>query len=125
MNGSVEEVTQPISCNLCAQEFGDLQTYYAHARLTHLPSQRRRSERAGMPSSFDSQDATGKSQEMDTSASEGSAKRDEVGAEEQRHRRQLRRTSSKTMQDGGASGSMTVVVKHKVGTRTAQGLSTY
>ena len=34
------EVTQPISCDLCEQELGDLQTYHAHARLTHpaLPS---------------------------------------------------------------------------------------
>ena len=31
------EVAQPISCNFCAQEFGDLQSYYAHARLTPLP----------------------------------------------------------------------------------------
>ena len=28
--------TQPISCNLYAQEFEDLQTCYAHDRLTHL-----------------------------------------------------------------------------------------
>ena len=37
MTWSPEEVTQPISCNFCAQEFGDLQTYCVHARLTHLP----------------------------------------------------------------------------------------
>ena len=37
MTWSLEEVTQAISCNLCEQEFGDLQPYYAHARLTHLP----------------------------------------------------------------------------------------
>ena len=29
--------TQPISCNLCAQDLGDLRTYYAHARLTQVP----------------------------------------------------------------------------------------
>ena len=37
MTWALEEITQPISCNLCAQEFGDLQTYNAHVRLTHLP----------------------------------------------------------------------------------------
>ena len=34
MARSLEEVTQTVSCNLYTQEFGDLQTYYAHARLT-------------------------------------------------------------------------------------------
>ena len=34
---SLEEVTQPISCNLCAHEFGDLHVLRAHARLTHKP----------------------------------------------------------------------------------------
>ena len=37
MTWSLEEVTQSISCTFCAQELGDLETYYAHARLTHLP----------------------------------------------------------------------------------------
>ena len=37
MTWSLKEVTEPITCNLCEQEFGDLQTDYAHARLTHLP----------------------------------------------------------------------------------------
>ena len=37
INWALEEITFPISCNLCAQEFGDLQTYYTHARMTHLP----------------------------------------------------------------------------------------
>ena len=37
MTWALEEITLPISCNLCAQEFGDLQTYHTHARLTHLP----------------------------------------------------------------------------------------
>ena len=69
-----------------------------------------------MPSLFDSHDATGNTQEMDTSASEGATKTDGVGAEEQRHRRQLRRTASLTMQDGGASGStMAVLGKPKAG----------
>ena len=34
---ALEEITLPISCNLSAQEFGDLQTYYTRARMTHLP----------------------------------------------------------------------------------------
>ena len=34
---ALEEVTFPISCNLCVQEVGDMQTYYTHVRLTHLP----------------------------------------------------------------------------------------
>ena len=33
MTWALEEITLPISCNLCAQEFGDLQTYFSHARL--------------------------------------------------------------------------------------------
>ena len=37
MTWALEEIVLPISCNLCAQEFGDLQTYYTHAFLTHLP----------------------------------------------------------------------------------------
>ena len=37
MTWALEEIILPISCNLCAQEFGDLQTYYTHARLTHMP----------------------------------------------------------------------------------------
>ena len=36
MTWALKKITHPISCNLCAQEFGDLQTYYAHVRLTHL-----------------------------------------------------------------------------------------
>ena len=76
MTWSLEAVTQPISCNLCEQEFGDLQTYYAHARLTRrtCPSQLRRSEGVNMPSL--SQDATGNTQELDTSASLGSIMKD-------------------------------------------------
>ena len=34
---ALEEITLPISCNLCAQEISDLQTFCAHARMTHLP----------------------------------------------------------------------------------------
>ena len=37
MTWALEEITHPISSNLCAQEFEDLQTYYTHVRLTHLP----------------------------------------------------------------------------------------
>ena len=33
---ALEEITHPISCDLCAQEFVDLQAYHAHVRLTHL-----------------------------------------------------------------------------------------
>ena len=73
-----------------------------------------------MPSPFDSQDATINTQEVDTSASQGSIKRDGVGAEEQRHRRQLRRTPSRTKHDGGASGSTTVVAKPKADTKFEQ-----
>ena len=37
MSWALEEITHPTSCNLCSQEFGDLQTYHAHVRLTDLP----------------------------------------------------------------------------------------
>ena len=80
MTWSLEEVTQPFSGNLCAQEFGDSRT--GHACNT---------------------------QEKDTNASHLSTKRDGAGAEEQRNRRQLRRTASPTKQDGGASGSTMAV----------------
>ena len=62
-----------------------------------------------MLSLFDSRDATCNTHEMDTGASQGSTKRDGVGAEEQRHRRQLRRTANRTKQDGGASVSAMAV----------------
>ena len=67
----------------------------------------------------DSQDATGNAQYVDTSASQGSTKRGGVGAE-QRHRRQLRRTASRTKQGEGASGSTTVVVKPKADSKIEQ-----
>ena len=79
-------------------------------RITHLPawrtcpSQPRRSEEVGIPSLFDSQDATGNTQEMDTSSSLGSIKRDgSLVAEEQQNRRQLRRTASRTKREGPAA----------------------
>ena len=60
-----------MSCNLCEQEFGHLQTYYAHVRLTNLPfpAPTIRGRRHGQL--FGSQDATGNTQEVDTSASRG------------------------------------------------------
>ena len=86
----LEEVTPPVSRNLCMQEFSDLQTCYEQARLTQLPF-----PSAVMPSLFDSQDATGNTQEKTTSASLGSVKRDgRPVAEEHHNRRQLRRTAS-------------------------------
>ena len=33
MTWALEEITYPISCNLCAQEFGDLQTYVCTCSL--------------------------------------------------------------------------------------------
>ena len=66
-----------------------------------------------MPSLFDSQDATGHTQELDTSASLGFIKWDGSLFAEQQNRRQLRRTTSRTKRDGGASGS-TAVPKAKV-----------
>ena len=93
---SLEEV-KPISCNFCAQEFGDFK------RVTHMSacraclSQCRRFERVGVPSLFDSQDATDNTQVMDAIPSPGSIKRDgSLVAEEQQKRRQLRRTASRT-----------------------------
>ena len=76
-------------------------------------SHHRRSERVDMPSLLDNPDATGNTQEMDMSGSQGSIKRDgSRGGEEPR--RQLRRTASRTKQrEGGASCSTTVVPKPK------------
>ena len=85
------------------------------------PSQHRRSERLDMPSLFDSPDARGDTQEMDTSVSQGSNKRDGVGAEVQRNGRQLRRTASRTKQDGAASGStMAVVAERRADSKVEQ-----
>ena len=104
MTWSLEEVTQPISCNLCEQEFGDLQTYYAHARLTPLPFPAPTIR--GSSSTAKMQQATRKTW------TRGSIKRDgSLGAEEQQIWRQLRRTASRTKRAGGASGSTTVVAK--------------
>ena len=70
-----------------------------------------------MPSLFDSQDATRNTQEMDTSASLGSIKRDgSMVAEAQQNRRQLRRTAN----DGGASDSTTVVAQPKAESKVEQ-----
>ena len=97
---SLEEVTQPINCNLCAHEFGDLHVPRAHACLTHkpFPAPTIRASQHAHPFST-AKDATSNTQEMDTSAGPRSTKRDGVEAEEQRHRRQLRRTASRSMQD--------------------------
>ena len=65
-----------------------------------------------MPSLLDNPDATGDTQDLDMSGSQGSIKRDgSRGGEEPR--RQFRRTASRTKQqrEGGASGSTTVVSK--------------
>ena len=97
MTWAPDEITHPIICNLCAHQFEGLQTYCAHVRLTHLPFHHRRSERVDMPSLLDNSDATGNTQEMDTSGSQGCIKRDgSRGGEEPR--RQLRRTVSRTRQ---------------------------
>ena len=72
------------------------------------PFQHRRSERSSMPSLLDSPDAAGNTQEMDTSASQGSNNGDGAGKEEQRSRRQFRRNASRTKQGGGASGTAVV-----------------
>ena len=64
---------------------------------------------------------TGNTQDMDASASLGSTKRDGAGAGEQRRRRQLRRTASRTKQDGGANGStMAVAAKPKADSKVEQ-----
>ena len=76
---------------------------HTHVRLTHVPfpPSTDDSSEFGMPSLCDSQGATGNTQEMDTRPSLGSFKRDgSRAAEEQQKRRQLRRTASRTTQDG-------------------------
>ena len=97
MTWALEEITQPICCNLCAQEFGDLQTYYAHVRLIHLPflSPTIQEKPARQPRRHRQH-----SRDLDMSGSLGSIKRDgSRGGEEPR--RQLRRTVSRTKQRGG------------------------
>ena len=88
-------VTQPISCNLCEQEF-DVQTYSAHAR-PHLPfpATIRVSRHAQLRAPRRNRQHARNGHEREPGV-EG----DGVGAEEQRHRRQVQRTSSRTQQDG-------------------------
>ena len=113
MTWALEEITYPISCNLCAQEFGDLQTFYAHVRLTHLPfpsptiRESRQTQFARQPRRHIN------TQDLDMSGSQGSIKREgSRGVEEPR--RQLRRTVSRTkLGEGGASGPTAVVPKPK------------
>ena len=65
-----------------------------------------------MPSLLDSPDATGNTQEMNASGSQGSVRGDgsRIG-EELQSRRQLRRNASRAKREGEASGSTTVVAK--------------
>ena len=63
-----------------------------------------------MPSLLDNADATGSTQGMDTSASQGSTKRDgSRGGEEQR--RQLKRTASRAKREGEDRGSTAAAAK--------------
>ena len=69
--------------------------------------------RVDMSSLFDNPDATGNTQDLDMSGSQGSIKR-EGSRGVQESRRQLRRTVSRTKQrEGGVSGLTTVVPKPK------------
>ena len=92
-------------------------------RTTHMRNyhiclfQHRRSKQSSTPSLLDRPDATSNTQEMDTSASQGSVKRDGAGAQEQRSRRQLRRTASRTKQDGGTSDSAAAVSPKRTANR--------
>ena len=63
-----------------------------------------------MPRLLDNPDATGSTQEMDTSASQGSVKRDGTGGGEEQ-RRQLRRTASRAKREGEARGSTAAAAK--------------
>ena len=71
-----------------------------------------------MPSLFDSHDATGNTQQMDTCASQGSL----MGGRQlgRTHGRQHRRTASRTTRDGVASGSTTVLAKPKADIKVKQ-----
>ena len=65
--------------------------------------------------------STAETQDMDTSASPRSTKRDSsLVAEKQQNRRQPRRTTRRTKRDGGASGSTTVVAKPKADIKVEQ-----
>ena len=100
MTWALEEITHPISCNLCAQEFGDLQTYYAHARLTHVPFP---SPTIQEPTCLlDNPDARGNTQEMDMSGSQGSIKREgSRGVEEPRRKLSTNRQPNQTTRRRG------------------------
>ena len=106
MPWSLDEVTQPISCNLCAQELGDLQTCHSRARLTHLPF-----PAPTIRASWHAQPVRQPRRNKQHARS---------GHEREPRGRQLRRTPSRTKHDGGASGSTTVVATPKADTKFEQ-----
>ena len=111
MTWSLEEVTQRISCNLCAQESGDLQTYYAHARLTHLlfpaPTIRAIGHAQHRQHSRDGHERQPKVQQDGRRGRRGAAKPKTA-------------PTSRTKQDRRARGSTTVVVKPKADSKIEQ-----
>ena len=108
------------SCNLCAQEIGDSSNVHRTRPRDASACSNTDSDAQACPACSTAQ-KTGNTRVMDTSASLGSTKRDGAGAGEQRRRRQLRRTASRTKQDGGANGStMAVAAKPKADSMVEQ-----
>ena len=124
MTWSPEEVTQPISCKLCEQESGDLQTYCAHARLTHLsfPVLTIRGSRHAQ--------LLGQRRRNKQHARNGHEREPRVHHWEGRHlgrrgaaKSKAAPTNRQTKRDGGASGSTTVVAKPKADIKVEQSLN--
>ena len=108
MTWAVEEITHPMSCNLCAQEFGD----FANVLYTGPP------ESSALPITDDSRESvcrvcsTTQTPQATLKTSKEPARGKAVEA--WRGPRQLRRTVSRTKQrEGGASGSASVLSKPK------------
>ena len=115
----LEEITFPISCNLCAQEFGDLQTYCTHVRLTHLPfpaptiKENRHAQPARQPRRHRQHPKPGDEREPRVH---------QEGRQPRRRRAKAATTNRQPNQTARrrASGSMTVVAKPKVDGKVEQ-----
>ena len=113
MTWALDEITYSISCNLSAQEFGYVQTYYTHVRLTHLPfSVPTITENRHAHPARQARRHRQHSQDLEMSGSQGSIKRE--GSRGAEGPRQLRRTASRTKQrEGGVSGLASALTKTK------------
>ena len=105
MTWALEDITLPISCNLCAQEFGDLQTYYTHVRLTHLPFPSADDTRTHTcPACSTTQMPQAALKRWTRAQAEDPPRGTAAEAEEEQPRRQLRRTVSRAKREGEDRG---------------------